>query len=413
MQTLLSTVTLASLLLLSGCGGGGSGEETQTLSEAEIGEMLFHDTNLSLHRNISCATCHDPEHGFIDARFRDDASDPTYGALSLGSDGAALGGRNAPTASYAGLAPEFSLNAEGEYFGGQFHDGRAASVKEQAKGPFVDQAEMMMPDPQSVIERIQENSVYVEAIEALYGVGYLNGENTQEIYDTIAKMIAKFEKTEIFSPFDSKYDRFLACKEEENGEGFCYEDANWSIEEQAGYALFFSNNNTNCASCHALNSESEASSQELFTNYKYENIGTPRNLQALGVRDGNTEHKEKGLGGFVESEGLMEDASAHYGKIKVPTLRNVAVTAPYMSNGVFKELRTVLAFYDHMAGQGGHPLNPETGTPWGTNDFNATINHELLRDTRELTDDKIRNLEAFLRTLTDARYEDLLEPLAP
>jgi len=413
MKVLMSVAATFSLFLLSACGGSSSSDEAVTLSEAEIGEMLFHDTNLSLHRNISCATCHDPEHAFVDARFKEDASDPTYGALSRGSDGVALGGRNAPTASYAGLAPEFSQDESGVYTGGQFHDGRAASVKEQAKGPFIDSAEMMMPDAQSVIERIKENSEYVTAIEAIYGQGYLNGEDTQAIYDSIAQMIAKFEKTELFSPFDSKYDLFLACKEAGNGEGFCYEDGNWSIEEQAGYALFFSNNNTNCVSCHTLNSQSEASSRELFTNYKYENIGTPRNTQALIARDGDTQHLEKGLGGFLESEGLMEDASEHYGKIKVPTLRNIAVSAPYMSNGVFQELRTVLAFYDHMAGQGGHPVNPETGQAWQSNDYNATINNELLRATRELTDDKIRNLEAFLRTLTDARYEDLLEPLAP
>ena len=413
MKILLSSLGAAALFL-SACGGSSGGDPKQEqiqLSEAELGDLLFHDTNLSLHRNMACATCHDPEHGFIDARYLSDSSDPTYGALSVGSDGLALGGRNAPTASYAGLAPTFSVNEEGEYFGGQFHDGRAASVKEQAKGPFVDGAEMMMPNALAVLERIEENPVYVTAMKQLYGENIFDGNGAGPAYDRVATAIAKYEKTEEFAPFDSKYDRFLACKEAGGGEGFCYEEGGWSFAEQAGYALFFSNNNTNCASCHSLNSQSEASKHELFTNYKYENIGTPRNTQALLVRDGNTLHKEKGLGGFLESEGILEDASEHYGKIKVPTLRNVAVTAPYMSNGVFQELRTVLEFYDHMAGMGGHPINPETGEAWGENDYNATINHTLLTQTKALDDTKIRNLEAFLRTLTDKRYEDLLEPL--
>ncbi|MBD3823193.1 MAG: methylamine utilization protein MauG [Epsilonproteobacteria bacterium] len=388
-------------LMFSGCGGGSSSESVQSVSEVRFGEMLFNDTNLSLHRNMSCASCHNPDHGFIDSRFHADANDPTHGALSVGSDALALGGRNAPTAAYAQFIPEFTQNAQGEYIGGQFHDGRALNLKAQAKGPFLDSAEMMMPDMQSVIERIKERSEYATIMKNLYGEAILDDTNVSKTYDKVAQAIAKYEKTEEFAPFDSKYDRFIECKASGKGEGACYEEGDWSIEEQAGYALFFSNNNTNCASCHTLNSTSEASSKELFTNYKFENIGTPRNLQALQARDGNTTKRDRGLGGF------LNDAT-HEGKIKVPTLRNVAVTAPYMSNGVFKELRTVLEFYDHM-GVGNRPNNPETSAPWGEADFNATINHTLLKATKELSDSKIKSLEAFLRTLTDRRYEHLLE----
>ena len=400
--------TLAASLLFLGCGGGDeeTKAQTQSVSEAALGEMLFHDTNLSLHRNMACASCHDPEHGFVDARFHADVdNDPTHGALSIGSDGVSLGGRNAPTAAYAQAAPDFGLY-KGVYRGGQFHDGRALNLKAQAKGPFLDTAEMMMPSMQDVIERVKENSEYVSIMKNLYGETIFDDTNVSNTYDKVAQAIAKYEKTQEFAPFDSKYDRFLACKSEGKGEGTCYVEGNWSIEEQAGYALFFSEGNTNCASCHTLSSGSEAASGELFTNYKFENIGTPRNLQALMARDGNTTKRDRGLGGFLND-------TAHDGKIKVPTLRNIAVTAPYMSNGVFAELRTVLEFYDHMIGQGGHPTNPETSQPWGEADFNATINHTLLQDSSALTDTKIRNLEAFLRTLTDARYEHLLEPLEP
>jgi cytochrome c peroxidase len=79
-----------------------------------------------------------------------------------------------------------------------------------------------------------------------------------------------------------------------------------------------------------------------------------------------------------------------------------------MSNGVFKNLRTVLEFYDHMAGQGNHPINPETGNAWLEPEHNATVNYEVLKDTKELTDTKVEALEAFLKLLTDAKFERLL-----
>ena len=73
---------------------------------------------------------------------------------------------------------------------------------------------------------------------------------------------------------------------------------------------------------------------------------------------------------------------------------------------MFQNLKTVLDFYDHM-GSGIRPNNPETGLPWGETDVNSTINHKDL-SMPALSDRKIEVLEAFLRTLTDKRYEHLL-----
>jgi len=381
---------LGAVLLLSGCGGGGGGSTAKSLSKEEMGEKLFFDANLSLTRNTSCSTCHDPEHAFMDGRFLDPAhGNPVQGSHSLGDDGLALGGRNAPMAAYAMFSPEFHLQDDGSYIGGQFHDGRAATLKEQAKGPFLDTAEMMMPDMASVIERVKENAEYVENFKALYGETIFDDVNAS--YDALAEMIGKFEKTAPFATFDSKYDRW------KKGE------ATFTDEEELGYTLFFSNNNTNCATCHSLTSESE-SAQELFTNYEYENIGTPRNYAALASKGLSLDTTDLGLGGRDD----IND-TALYGKIKVPSLRNVAVTGPYMSNGVFKELRTVVAFYDHMAGNGDHAINPETGAIWAEPEVNATVNTEVLHATKALSDTKIDAIVAFLKTLTDARYETLLE----
>jgi len=370
-------------------------EALLNLRKIALGELLFFDRNLSLNRTMSCATCHDPQHGFIDARFHKEGSvHPVAGALSLGDDGVSLGGRNAPTVGYAQFAPDFyKRSSDGRYVGGQFHDGRALNLKAQAKGPFLDKAEMMMPDAASVMERVQENDIYTEELKALYGEDILS--HTDKAYDAVAQSIAKFEKSPLFAPFDSKYDRSKLPKEDPN----YYE---MTALEKEGYALYFDRTKTNCVLCHAINSTSE-SSKETFTNYTYENIGTPKNLQALMVRDGNTEKIDLGLGGRAE----INDPTV-YGKFKVSTLRNIAITGPYMSNGVFKELRTVLAFYDHMIGNGTRPLNPETGKPWDAPEVNATINHALLSASEPLTNARIDALEAFLKLLTDQRYEPLL-----
>ena len=102
----------------------------------------------------------------------------------------------------------------------------------------------------------------------------------------------------------------------------------------------------------------------------------------------------------------MEDEQ-YIGKFKTPTLRNVAVTAPYMHNGVFQTLRGVIEFYDHY----NNPIrvrNPETNEPWGDAEIPQTIDREELK-AKKLTDRKVEALVAFLKLLTDKRYEGLLE----
>lgn len=410
----LTSTTIVASLLLSACSSDNDfyGTDQKVISEPmasftkeELGKKLFFDANLSLTRNTSCATCHDPEHGFIDARFSESNQNQNIfinGAFSVGDDGSSLGARNTPTASYAQFNPVFGKNSDGDYIGGQFHDGRAVDLTDQAARPPLDIAEMMMPDKNSVVNRIKENSEYVNAFEDLFGVSIFDDINAS--FTAMAESIATFEKTEEFAPFDSKYDRWKKGT------------YTFTTEEEGGYVLFFSQANTSCVTCHSINSQSEASSNELFTNFKYENIGTPRNISAmdarfaLGLQESNAVFK--GLGSTVEATDI--NYTTHLGKTKVPTLRNIAITAPYMNNGVFTKLRTVLEFYDHIGEDNAnlHPLNPETNQAWGINDHQATINHtDLLQ--KSMNDAKIRNLEAFLRTLTDAKYEHLLPVLAP
>ena len=122
------------------------------LSEAELGKALFFDTAFSLRRTMSCATCHDPANGFTDRR----GLVPDR-MVSLGDDGHSTGNRNAPTAAYANTSPMFHFDRKlKEYVGGQFLDGRAASLADQAMGPPLNALEMGLPDATELVRRLLE-----------------------------------------------------------------------------------------------------------------------------------------------------------------------------------------------------------------------------------------------------------------
>ncbi|SFV54169.1 Cytochrome c551 peroxidase [hydrothermal vent metagenome] len=402
------------VFMLIGCGSSGSdnservadnGGETKFETKEKLGESLFFDKNLSLTKSTSCATCHDPKHGFADARHTVAGNNnPVNGALSVGDDGVSLGGRNAPTAAYAKFSPAFD---PAEIKGGQFHDGRAATLKDQAMGPPLDGAEMMMPDKKSVVDRIKDNPKYVASFKALYGEDIFK--DIDASFEAMGEAIGKFEKTDEFAPFDSKYDKYVDCINTGKEASTCLTEGKWSDSEKLGLELYFDKDKTNCVECHQLK-DSSGVAGETFTKYKYHNIGVPKNLVALKAR------AELGLADANATDhgvlGTVPTATNKDGAVKVPTLRNVAITSPYMSNGIFQKLSTVLRFYNHM-GDGGtgarEPLNPETNQPWGEPDVDgASISKEKLT-MPELDDTQIEALEAFLNTLTDERYEHLLK----
>ncbi len=350
-----------------------------------LGERLFFDVNLSNNRTQSCATCHNPATGFADRR-----RNAAKGAVSLGDDGKSLGDRNAPTAAYAAFAPPFGRNDEGVYLGGQFHDGRAADLAEQAGGPPLNPIEMGMPDKASVVERLKADPVYAEAFPRLHGEGVWA--DTEAAYAAMTESIAAFERTEAFAPFDSKYDRHL------RGE---YE---MTPQEDLGMTLFFSAQFTNCNRCHQLK-PMPASEGETFSNYEYHNIGVPANRTARAVNGAAADHIDRGL---LDHPAIDDPAQA--GKFKTPTLRNVAVTGPYMHNGVFQELRSVVLFYNKYNSRSAkRQINPETGEPWAAPEVAENLSLEDLEFGPALDDKRVDALVAFLKTLTDRRYEGLLE----
>jgi len=352
---------------------------------AALGEALYFDTNLSANRTMSCATCHDPSTGFRDPRV-----DVASGSFSLGDDGKSLGDRNAPTASYAKFSPPFHVREDGVAVGGQFWDGRAMDLSEQAGGPPLNPIEMGMPDKASVVARLREDDDYVAGFKAFFGDDVWS--DADQAYGAMTKAIAAFEEGDQFAPFDSKYDRFL------RGE------YKMTPEEELGRVLFFSQQFTNCNTCHMLKTSPTAEG-ETFTNYEFHNIGVPRNV---ATRDAVRKDV-----GFTDN-GLFDNAAiddpAYRGKYKTPSLRNVAVTGPYMHNGVFADLETVVRFYNKYNSKAEvNQTNPETGKPWGEPEVAETISLKELEQGDALDEKRIDAIVAFLKTLTDARYEPLLE----
>lgn len=373
------------LAALSACSLDSEQMQSPEITQVELGQMLFFDPNLSKNRSQACSTCHDPTKGFVDLRLT-----PGEKVVSLGDDGHSLGLRNTPTASYAAFSPDFHQNSKGVYVGGQFLDGRAKTLSEQAKGPPLNPIEMGMPDDTSVVERIKENPIYARAFPALYGKSVLN--DADKAYTAMAESIAAFEQTDFFAPFDSKYDRTLRGEEK------------LTDQEELGRTLFFSQQFTNCNICHQLQ-QVPGAENETFSNYEFHNIGVPSNPFVQSLSSKGSAYVDKGL---LEHPNI--DDANQAGKFKTPTLRNVAVTGPYMHNGVFKDLRTVILFYNKYNSKSSkRQINPETGEKWAAPEVAENISMEELETGPALDNKRVNALVAFLKTLTDKRYEHLLE----
>lgn len=345
-----------------------------------LGEVLFFDKSISFNKTQSCSTCHSPDTAFVDQR-----KNSANQMVSEGDNPHLHGNRNANTALYAMFSPNFHFDKKiQDYVGGQFWDGRAKDLAEQAGGPPVNPVEMGMPDKKAIVERLKADPTYYKPITDLYGESIWA--DTDKIYAIMEKAIGEFEKQELFAQFSSKYDRAL------KGE------AELTALESKGKALFFDKTRTNCSNCHQSSEANSAT--ETFTNYRYFNIGVPSNQELI---------KHNKLAADFVDNGLLDNPMVkgdkkQKGKFKVPTLRNISVTAPYMHNGVFRDLKTVLLFKDSFNNPN-RKINPETGKAWEKAEYAQTINPDVLK-AKPFTDEEINALEAFLKTLTDEAYEE-------
>lgn len=356
------------LIIVSGCGGGGGdGDENNGLSvtdisakKIELGELIFEDENLSTPAGQSCATCHDVDAGFADGSV--DSQNP----VSEGAVANAFGNRNAPTVSYASLVPDFVFNTvRGRYEGGLFLDGRAIDLKDQAKGPFLNVKEMNNLSEADVVEKVRGGS-YATLFREVFGNSSLD--NVESAYELIAEAIAAYESTEEFQPFSSKFDLFIAG------------ELPLSASEERGLNLF--KGAALCTECHKL----EPANRPLFSDFSYRNIGVPRNVNVDVEMD-------LGLGGVLNLQ-------SENGKFRVPTLRNVALTAPYMHNGVISTLEDVVKFYNRRIPDQ-CSLSQFDGC-WDEPEVDANVEMTAVGDLSLFPEVEAEaDIVAFLKTLTD------------
>jgi cytochrome c peroxidase len=358
----------------------------------QLGKQLFFDPNLSHPDGQSCASCHAPENGFTDP-------DKTF-PVSKGVFPDRFGNRNSPSAAYMAFSPVFHYDSKEElYVGGQFWDGRSATLAEQAKQPFLNLVEMANPDKAAVIKDVR-NATYAPLFKRVYGPDSLN--KVEQAYDHVADAIAAFESTQQFNAFTSKFDYYLAGK------------VKLTKQEQRGLKLYEAKDKGNCAACHPLWPDEDDGTPALFTDFTYDNLGVPRtpnNPFYSLPKKYNPDGKKFVDIGLAANPQVKADGRAQQekGKVKVPTLRNIELTAPYMHNGYFNDLRNVVDFYNTRDSKPACP-NPLTAEAdaikqgcWPVAEITENVNKEELGDLK-LTEQEVDDIVAFMRILTDG-YE--------
>lgn len=293
----------------------------------ELGRRLFYDPILSKDSTMSCASCHKQEFAFTDNE-----------AVSTGVDG--IAGRRS-SMSLANLA--FTSN-------GVFWDKRVATLEEQALLPVEDEVELHN-DWGEVTCRLSKHADYPGYFRRAFGI-----EDKSEITKELAaKAIAQFERSLVSA--DSRYDRFI------RGELFLDEDT-----EVPGMEMFFYEDMQNvgeldasCGHCHGT---------MLITKLEILNNGID---EAATLQD----FTDRGYGEVTSLD-------ADNGKFATPSLRNIALTAPYMHDGRFQTLEEVI---DHYDSGGKHSPNIDGRV-----------------DTLHMTPRQKANLISFLHALTDTAF---------
>lgn len=293
-----------------------------TEAKVQLGRMLFYDPILSEGEIQACADCHLQADAFDDIR-----------QFSLGVDELA-GARNAM--SIVNMA--WNTN-------GFFWDGRAETLREQSLLPIQDPLEMN-ESLEDAVSKLQNQATYRDQFSSAYGSSIVSSEK-------ISLALEQFMMTIV--SYNSKYDKVVAGLDQ------------FTDSEQRGHDLYFSEYNpafpessgADCAHCHGGFN---------FENDRYMNNG----LDAGNFDD---------LGRF-----LVTGSNADRGRFKVPTLRNIALTAPYMHDGRMNTLEEVIDHYDNGI-QISNSLNPA---------LLATTYTGLM-----LTDQDKTDIVNFLHTLTD------------
>jgi len=278
-------------------------DNSQTAEKIALGQLLFNDKRFSADGSVSCASCHQADKAFTDGL-----------PVAIGIN-RQRGTRNTPSV----------VNAA--FYQTQFLDGRANSLEEQAFGPFVNPIEHGLANHQAIVDVIRQDANYIQQFSKVFHVSA-----DAVTINHVVKAIAGFERTLIAgnSPFDRYY--------------FGMDQSAISMSAARGSRIF--RRKGNCLTCHEI-----SLNNALFTDNRFYNIGvgfkqlTPV-LEALKAGKNPddlalTDVQRSELGRFNVTKAL-----ADLGKFKTPTLRNIALTAPYMHDGSMKTLEEVIEHYD-------------------------------------------------------------------
>lgn len=328
-----------------------------TRDKVILGEKLFRDERFSSTGKVACATCHLPEKGFTDSPLK-----VSEGIEKL------TGTRNAPTV----------INAA--YNRSQFWDGRSPDLEDQALHPFVNPVEMGLPNHDPILKIVRTDRDYIERFRKVFDIA-----PSEITIRHVVKAIAAFERVIISS--NSRFDRWY----------FRGEDT-LTPREAAGFAVFIGKGR--CVSCHVIEYTSA-----LFTDGKFHNVGVGINtlpdadtsrltaefLKAMYNREqvdlkvlGDPKASE--LGRFAVTRSVTE-----VGSFKTPTLRDIALTAPYMHDGSLESLEEVVDHYN----RGGASSDKEKINPYLSGGIRPL----------DLTADEKAALVAFMKTLTGRQFE--------
>ena len=298
-------------------------DNTLTEQGVQLGRMLFYEKTLSKNNMISCASCHKQEFAF------DDTSRFSIGVLGL------KGKRQAMAI--------FNTAWHNNEF---FWDGRAHLLRDQSLLPIQDTLEMFETLP-NVINKLANNPMYKVQFTKAFG-------STEVTSEKISKALEQFMNSIVSNA--SKYDKYLAgsatlTPSEENGRKLFFQEYNQFFPAQSG---------AECSHCH---------SGFNFTNNDYMNNGLDTDASITDI-------------GREKVTGISGDKA----KFKVPSLRNIAISAPYMHDGRFKTLEEVVDHYNNGLKQSTY-IDPALENTRGTG---------LMLNAQQKTD-----LVNFLKTLTD------------
>lgn len=317
-------------------------------AKAELGRYLFYDVRLSGNKKFSCATCHLQDKAFTDGK-----------ALAVGSTGQTHP-RSSPSLGNAAYNARLTWANPLEQ-----------QLEEQINAPMfgTHPVEMGVSDKnrQEVIGRIQADSFYQAQFKRAFP-----GQDNVMRWENIKKAISTFQRTLLTG--NSRYDKHI------RGE----KGVQWSAAEENGYALFFTR--ANCFICHG--------------SFNFNDADTYKNGPPPDIRFHNTGlFNIGGTGAFPKrNRGIFEftKKASDMGKFRAPTLRNIALTAPYMHDGSISTLEKVLDFY------AAHGRNIKYGPNAGDGRRNPHKSKDV--DAIKLTEQEKADIVAFLKTLTDEQF---------